>query len=298
MPTRSATAMPWCFATAGLGGCTGPGRTRTAALRTGCPTATGCSSPPARCGWCSRSVRSQRSGNRLGKLRAASRGGSYPAEHGVERIRQPVEIHRPGEQAPVPELAPGTAAQEPPQLCPVGLTAPFRLPLQAAERAEISLRLNERFNPGRADRADQLVLQILDADVESQSLHVGPRPGRADTGARQTAPDDVLLADVAQAGQSEASSSRTELPQVARDRVRATYRQDYHALRAQVPAAACGKRLDRDLVADALDKQDSLSGPHLCQRPGCGLGRSRRAVHITVQQSAGKLTAPGDVHRT
>jgi hypothetical protein len=74
----------------------------------------------------------------------------------------------------VPELAPGAAAQEPPQLSPGGLTAPLGLPLQAAERAEISLRVNERLNPGGANRADQLVLQILDADVKpSRSIAFG-----------------------------------------------------------------------------------------------------------------------------
>src|SRR5215472_18065073 len=104
-------------------------------------------------------------------------------------MRQPAQIYRPGEQARVPELAPGAAAQEPPELCPGGLTAPLGLPLQAAERAEISLRVNERLHPGGADRADQLVLQILDADVKAQSLHVGPRLRRADTGAGQAAPD-------------------------------------------------------------------------------------------------------------
>src|SRR5213595_1752398 len=108
-------------------------------------------------------------------------------------MRQPVQIHRTGEQARVAELAPGAADQAPPSLCPGRLTAPLGLPLQAAARAEISLRVNERFNPGGADRADQLVLQVLDADVETQSLHVGSRPGRTHTGAGQTALDDVLL---------------------------------------------------------------------------------------------------------
>jgi hypothetical protein len=131
--------------------------------------------------------------------------GWNPPEQPADELQ--VQIDRPGEQARVPELAPGAAAQESPQLCPGGPTAPLRLPLQAAERAEISLRVNERLDPGGADRADQLVFQILDADVEAQSLHVGPRPGRADTGAGQTAPDDVLLVDVAQACQSQASSS-------------------------------------------------------------------------------------------
>src|SRR5712691_12843755 len=159
------------------------------------------------------------------------KSGLYRGKHSFERMRQPVQIHRPGEQARVPELTPCTAAQEPPELCPGGLTAPLGLALQAAERAEISLRVNELLNPGGADRADQLVFQILDAGEEAQSLHIGPRPGQADAGADQTAPDDVLLADVAQARQSQASSGGTKLCQVAGNRVRAAGRQDHHALR-------------------------------------------------------------------
>ena len=54
-------------------------------------------------------------------------------------MRQPVQVHGHGEQARVPELAPGAAAQEPPQL----------------------------------------VLQILDTDVKAQPLLVVPRPQRA-----------------------------------------------------------------------------------------------------------------------
>ncbi len=80
--------------------------------------------------------------------------------------------------------------------------------------------------------------------------------------------------------------------------MRAAGRHDYHALSTKVPAPAGRKRLDRDLVADALDQHDRPRGRRLRERPGRGLGRSRRAMHITVQQPAGKLTAPGDVHRS
>ena len=61
--------------------------------------------------------------------------------------------------------------------------------------------------------------------------------------------------------------------------------------------AAGGKRLDCDLVADALDKDDGLRGGHLSHGPCRCLCRRRLTVHITVQQSAGELTAPAVVHR-
>jgi hypothetical protein len=205
-------------------------------------------------------------------------------------MRQPVQVHRPGEQARVPELTPGAAAQEPPQLRRGELTAPLRLPLQAAERAEIALRINERLDPGSAGRADQLVLQILDADVKAQALHVRPRPRRPDAGPGQTAPEHVLLAKVTQARQPQASPGGTEPRQVARHRVSAADRQDHHAFRAEVPAVAHGQRLDRDLVADPLHKHDGPRGRHFHQCPGRGLGRSRRAMHIAID---GRRTGPG-----
>src|ERR1700722_6875416 len=43
-------------------------------------------------------------------------GKLYPGEHRFERMRQPVQVHRPDQQARVPELAPGPPAQEPAQL--------------------------------------------------------------------------------------------------------------------------------------------------------------------------------------
>jgi hypothetical protein len=73
-------------------------------------------------------------------------------------MRQPVQVHRTGEQARVPELAAGTAAQEPPKLRPGWPTAPLELSLQAAKGAEISLRVNERLYLGGTNSADQLIL--------------------------------------------------------------------------------------------------------------------------------------------
>src|SRR5215472_3422892 len=175
-------------------------------------------------------------------------------------------------------------------------SSPLGLPLQAPVGAEISLRVDERHDLGGADRADQLVLEIFVADVEAQPLHVRTRLGRADAGSDQTPPDDVLLANVAQARQFQSSSRGTKSHEVTRNPVCTARRQDHHALRIEVPAMPDGKRLDRDLVADALDKDDGARGRHLSQCPGRSLGGSRRTVHITVQQTAGKLAAPGDVH--
>src|SRR5215469_1927263 len=165
-------------------------------------------------------------------------------------MRHPLEVHRTSEQARVPKLASGAAAEEPQQLGLDGLPPPLRLVLQAAERAEISLRVNERLDRADSDSADQLVFQVLHANIEPQALHLGPGPRRAEAGPGQTAQKDVLLAEVAQPREPEASTSWTELLQIARKRMRASNRQDHKTFRDEVPAAAGRQRLDRDLVAD------------------------------------------------
>src|SRR6266545_3876811 len=77
----------------------------------------------------------------------------------------------------VAQLAARAAAQEPPHLR-FGLpAAPGGLALQRAERPEVALRVEECFDPCGAHGADQLVLQIVDADVEPEVLHVGARAG-------------------------------------------------------------------------------------------------------------------------
>src|SRR6266508_232568 len=105
-------------------------------------------------------------------------GGSNGGEQRVERPRQGIPANcRLDEQPCVAQLAARAAAQEPPHLR-FGLpAAPGGLALQRAERPEVALRVEECFDPCGAHGADQLVLQIVDADVEPEVLHVGARAG-------------------------------------------------------------------------------------------------------------------------
>ncbi len=222
---------------------------------------------------------------------------SNAGEYVVERPWYAVKIGRLGEQARVPELALGTGGQEPPQLRFGSLSPPGGLPLHAAERGEVAVSVEELGDAGGADGADELVLQVLDARVKAQAIHVGTRPGRTDTGRSEGAPEDVFLPRVAQAGEPHARALGPELPQVAGDRVDTADRQDHDAFRVEVPAAADGERFEGDLVADALHQDDGTGILRLRQRHGRRLRRGRGAAHVTGEELAGKLAAFGGLHR-
>ena len=117
----------------------------------------------------------------------------------VERPRYPCEVERLDEQRRVPDLPAAAAPHEAPELL-VGLApAPFRLLLERPERPEIALALDDLLDTRWAEDADQLVLEVSDADEEAETLHVVPREARAETGPLERPPKVSLLAEVAEA---------------------------------------------------------------------------------------------------
>src|SRR4029453_15800046 len=104
--------------------------------------------------------------------RAAARAGSDVSKHSVEGTRHVGEIQRLDEQARVADLPAPAAAHEPAELICQRLPPPGRLLLKRAERAEVAVRLEDLLDGLCAERADQLVLQVLDTDVEAQLLHL------------------------------------------------------------------------------------------------------------------------------
>src|SRR6516164_6483066 len=126
-------------------------------------------------------------------FRAAGDGLADVGEYRVEWTRQPAEIDCLDEQACVTELALGTRAEEAAQLRFGAPAPPGGLPSHAVERAKITLRAEKLRDPCGADGANELVLQVLVADVKAHVLQVGTRPRRADAGNGKTAPEDVLF---------------------------------------------------------------------------------------------------------
>lgn len=153
--------------------------------------------------------------------------------------------------------------------------------MHAAERAEIALRVEEFLGQGNTNRADKLLLQILDAHMKAQTLQVGTRSGRANIGHGKASTDDSLLRGITQSSQSDACPLRPELHQVTGDPTGPADRKDRDAFRIEVTATADRQRLKRDLVADAFDEDDGMGTFRLRQRQGSRLGRGGGPAHIT-----------------
>src|SRR5216683_5841786 len=94
-------------------------------------------------------------------------------EHEVERPRHSVEIQGLDEQCRQFDLSPPVRAEKAAELRLVRAFSPRRLILKASERFQLTFRIDDPFHGSRTQGADQLVLKVCDADVETESFHVG-----------------------------------------------------------------------------------------------------------------------------
>jgi hypothetical protein len=137
-------------------------------------------------------------------------------------------------------------------------SSPRRLLLEGAERSEISLSVDDLFDGGGTEGADQLVLQVGDAHVETESLHIGASEVGAEAGPLETALEVALLCGVTEACQSDVQSPRAEQVQEASDGLCTTDWHHRNALSVEIPTTAFSQRFERDLVADPFDKHDGM----------------------------------------
>ena len=107
-------------------------------------------------------------------------------------------------------------------------------------------------------RPDQLVLQVCNAHVEAEPLHLGACEVGAESSPLEPAPEVALLSDIAEAGDLDVEPVRAELVQNPADGLRPTDRHDRNALGVEITAMALGERLERALVADPFDEHDCL----------------------------------------
>src|SRR6266540_5559486 len=114
--------------------------------------------------------------------------GSDMSEHQVEWPGHFGEIERLDEQTRVAGLPAAAAAHEATKLLLNRPPLPGRLFLERAEGSKISLRLGDLFHAGGTESADQLVLQVFDAHVEPEPLHIGPSEVGDEARALETAP--------------------------------------------------------------------------------------------------------------
>src|SRR6266536_2799812 len=116
-----------------------------------------------------------------------------------------------------------------------------------------------------AEGTDQLVLQVFDAHVEAELLHLDASEIGAEAGPLETALEVTLLCGVTEAGQSDAEPPRAEQIQEPSDVLRTRHRHDGNALGFQVSTASLGERFERELVAESFDEHDRPCGESYCR---------------------------------
>src|SRR5436190_17969207 len=115
----------------------------------------------------------------------------------VKWSRDALEIQAVDEEAGIAGLAARAGADEPPKLFVGGSVAPRRHLLELPEVLEVTVGVDDSFNRSHAERADQLVLQVLDANVEPELLHFLSVEAGAHPGALERPPKDRRLARIA-----------------------------------------------------------------------------------------------------
>ena len=170
-----------------------------------------------------------------------------------------VRSQRTDEQGGRADLATAACAQEAPELLIGGPPPPLGLLLERAERHELTLRFEYPLDGVTTETADQLVLEVLDAHVETEIFHVIAREIDAEARQLEAAPEIAFLGGVAETRELDVSTTGTEDVEGIPDVRRAADRDDGDALGTEVPAATCGERLQRTPVAQPFDQDDCAS---------------------------------------
>src|SRR5688500_7365213 len=139
------------------------------------------------------------------------------SEYTVQRPRHSGEVKRLDEQGRVADLP---VPHELPKLHLMRLSSLRRLLLEGAERPKLALSVDDLLHGGGTEGAGQLLLQVCDAHVETESFHIGASEVGAEAGPLQTAPEVVLLCGVTETGQPQVQPPRAEPLQKSSDGLR------------------------------------------------------------------------------
>jgi hypothetical protein len=180
------------------------------------------------------------------------------SQYEVERSRHLGEIKCLDEQTCVSDLPAAAAAHETPKLLLRASSLPRRLLLESAEGSKVSLVIDDLFHRGGTERADQLVLQVVDAHVETESFQAGASEAGTETGPLESALEVALLCGVTETRQPDVRPLRPVQIEEPSDGLRTTNGDDRNALGAKVPTAALGERFDGNLVADPFNEHDRM----------------------------------------
>lgn len=111
----------------------------------------------------------------------------------MQRARGARGIERLDQQAPVAHFAGGTSPHEPPQQLIDRTPGVLRLLAEDLERAQLALAIEQGEDGVNTEGPDELVLEIGDADEESEPVEGGSKPVDLQPCAHQRANDVPLL---------------------------------------------------------------------------------------------------------
>ena len=167
------------------------------------------------------------------------------SKYQVKGPRHLGEVKRVDEQPRVSDLAAAAAAHEAPKLLLDRPSLPRRLFLEGAEGSKVSLAVDHVFHGSDTESADQLVLEICDAHVETQPFHVDASEVGAEAGLLETAPEVALLSGVTETRQPDVKSLRAEPIQKPSYGLCTPNRHNENALSVKIPTMALSERFER-----------------------------------------------------
>jgi hypothetical protein len=180
------------------------------------------------------------------------------------------EVKRLDEETRVSDLPAPAAAHEAPKLLLRAPSLPRRLLLEGAEGSKLSLSVDDLFYGGGTQSTDQLVLEVCDAHVETESFHLSASEVGAEASPLETAPELALLCGVTETRQPDVKPLRAEQIQEPCYGLRAPNWHNRNALSVKISTTALSERFERALVADPFNENDRTRVGACGQQVGYG----------------------------
>jgi hypothetical protein len=181
---------------------------------------------------------------RLRRARAPRPAGAGPS---TDRARRPAVAR---------SRSCGSSSRGTSELLFGGPSAPLRLLLEGPERPELTPLLHDLHHPLGAERADQLVFEVLDAREEPEPLQLERRRAGSEPRPLEAATDIGLLGRIVQPGHGDVGPTPSEPLQVPLDVLRSAHRDHGDTICRQDATLSRGQRLERTSVAGSLDEDD------------------------------------------
>ena len=184
--------------------------------------------------------------------------------HAVERPRTLRRDPGRGRARPRLDLTAALRSDEAVELLLDRPSPPRRLLLEGAERSKLTLGVDQLLHGCGAERADQLVLQVGDADVEAEPFHIGASELAAEADSLKSALEVPLLRDVTEAGQPDVEPLWAEPVDEASNRARLPSARSQCLPRPGLDRAALGQRFEGAPVTVPLDEDNGMGGGGVC----------------------------------